>query len=492
MAQRKKTLLIIGLFVVSMAIVLAVLMLTLPKPETEEDTATTSDGLQLLGYTRDDVMSVTVTNENGSFTVKNGVSGFSIEDNAEFRQNSTTLGAMARCVAELNAKELVEENAKDLDKYGLSDENPKARADVVLKDGTEYSVYFGIDAPDGSTRYLRKADSRDVYTAPLSSTGYFYNRSADFISLVVTEELSNNNTAPTIDWMTVTRKDLDYDVRFEDDTKNYATDEVSMASAQVMIEPVYAYLDITNSNAIIYGIWGLTAVDVACVHPSEDDLKEYGLDDPFCTVNIDAELQNYHLDIGNVCEFELDETGAETSVPASYYCYYRGIDLVYVFETSEIPWVSFMPIDILSSMMTSNYIYTLDHIDIEYYGEPAESHHFDVGGDSETAEVWGSVDGEEFEGDNFKELYKFILKCPIDDLCFTEPEEGSLIAVMDIRRTDGAGDTVEFYDGGANRVIIKLNGVTSFSQPRNYLTVLLKNIALFKEGATGDELQQVW
>ena len=165
----------------------------------------------------------------------------------------------------------------------------------------------------------------------------------DFLSLIVTEEITNNNTAPTIDWMTVTRKDLDYDIKFEDDSKNYASDEVSMASSQVMIEPVYAYLDITNSNAIMYGMWGLTAADVAAVHPTEEDFKQYGLDDPFCTVDIDAELQNYHLDIGNVAAYKHDETGSETSDPAQFYCYYRGIDLIYVFDASEVPWTSFMP-----------------------------------------------------------------------------------------------------------------------------------------------------
>lgn len=492
MAQRKKTLLIIGLFIISMAIVLAVLVLTLPKDEEEEDTDSAQSGLSLLSYSRDDVMEMDIKNELGTFTVRNGVQGFGIDGYSEFRQNSTIMGAMARCAAELTAQELAEENAQDLDKYGLSADNPKARADVKLKDGTEYTLYFGIDAPDQRTRYVRLSDSNDVYTVLMNSSGYFYNDPTDFLSLIVTDELSNNNTAPTIDWMTVTRKDLDYDIRFEDDTKNYAVDEVSMASSQVMIEPVYAYLDITNSNSIIYGIWGLTAIDIACVNPTEEDFEKYGLDDPFCTVNIDAELQNYHLDIGNVAEYEIDETGAETSVPASYYCYYKGIDIIYVFEASEVPWASFMPIDILSSMMTSNYIYKLDHIDIDYYGEDPKSYHFEVSGDEETAEVWGSLNGEEFIGDNFKEIYKFILKCPIDDIYFEDPDESSLLARMDIRRGDGSGDLVEFYDIGANRVAIKLNGVTSFSQPRNYLTVLLKNLELFKNGATGEELQQVW
>lgn len=490
MQKKTRTLLIIGLFILSMVIVLLLLILTQPKEESEE--STDDNPMQILSYHRDDVLTLTVSNETGKFTVRNGAQGFVIDDLSEFRQNSTVMGAMARCASELTVQALAEENAQNLEKYGLSEDSYVSRADVTLKDGTSYSLFFGINAPDGNTRYVRLADSSDVYTVLLNSSGYFMYDRTDFLSLVVTEELSNNNTAPTIDWMTITRKDLDYDIRFEDDTKNYSSDEVSMASSQVMIEPVYAYLDITNSNAIIYGMWGLTAADIACVHPTDADLEEYGLSDPFCTVNIDAELQNYHLDIGNVASYELDPGGNETTNPAQYYCYYHGIDIIYVFDVSEIPWVNFMPIDILSTMMTSNYIYKLDTIDIEYYGDDAISYHFDIDGSEEDAVVTGSLDGEEFDGEEFKILYQFILKCPIDDLCFDEPDDDSLIAKMDIRRKDGFGDVVEFYDMGSNRVAVKLNGTTSFSQPIGYLQVLRQNIEAFKNGAKGDELQTVW
>lgn len=491
MSKRLKNLLVIGIFIISMAIVLLLLVLTQPKDGADDDVST-SKTITVLNYQRDDIATMTVKNQNGEFTVKNAVAGFTIEDYAGFRQNSTTMAAMGRCATTLTAQALVEENAQNLEKYGLSADSPKAQCDVVLKDGTAYTLYFGINTPENNTRYVRVADSNDVYTVLLNSSGYFFFDSTDFISLVVTEELTNNNTAPTIDWMTVTRKDLDYDIRFEDDTKNYAIDEVSMASAQVMIEPVYAYLDITNSNAILYGIWGLTATDVACVRPTAEDLAKYGLDDPFCTVDIDAELQNYHLDIGNVASYQLDENGEPTSVPAEFYCRYDGIDAVFVFASSEVPWATFMPIDILSSMMTSNYIYKLDHIDINIYdGTPAD-YHFDIGGNEQEATVWGSLNGEEFIGEEFKILYQFILKCPIDDLCFEDPDEDALIARMDIRRFDGTGDLVEFYDAGANRVTVKLNGHTSFSQPRSYLSVLQQNIEAFMNGATGNELQQIW
>ena len=86
-----------------------------------------------------------------------------------------------------------------------------------------------------------------------------------------------------------------------------------------------------------------------------------------------------------------------------------------------------------------------------------------------------------------------MLKCPIYSLCLEDPaEDAKLLARIDYRRVDGGGDVLEFYDDTTNRVIIKLNGTTSFSQPKSYLDVLHQNIKIFANGGTGDDLQKVW
>lgn len=490
MSKRVKNLVVIGVFILSMALVMLILVLTAPKDKVDDaDEVKTDTTISVLNLNRDDVSEMTVKNENGEFTVRNTSFGFTIDEFSGLSQNSTTMAAAARCATELNATELVEENAQDLAKYGLADGGLKASCDVTMKDGTKYTVCYGIETPDGKTRYFRLGDSSSVYTIALSRSGYFFNKDTDFISLVITAELSNNNTAPVLDYMTITRKDLDYDIKFEDDTKNYASDEISMASAQVMISPVYAYLDITHSNDIMYGLWGLNALAAVKVHPTEADFAEYGLDDPFCTIDLDAELQRYYLRIGNVASYSADEAGGDTTVPQSYYCYYEGIDVIYEISASELPWTTFMPVDILSSMMTANYIYSLDYINVDVEGQ---KYRFDMVGDIPGLTLEGTVDGEPFDLDDFKIMYQYMLRCPIDDIYFDEAPAEAYIGTMEFHRAEGGGDLLEFYDIGANRVGVKLNGKMSFSQPRGYLTVLQKNIETFKAGKIKEELIEVW
>ena len=81
-----------------------------------------------------------------------------------------------------------------------------------------------------------------MYVVLTNSAGYFYSPKESYISLIVQQGIASESVAPTIDHMIITRKDLDYDIEFIDDSKKYSADEVSMASSQVMISPVYAYL----------------------------------------------------------------------------------------------------------------------------------------------------------------------------------------------------------------------------------------------------------
>lgn len=492
MKPRAKSLLVIGIFVASMALVFLILVLTQPKKDTEENKTIVKETIPLTNYERDNIASMRIKNSSGEYTIVQTALGFSVEELKDLKQNTTTMSAVGNCAAKITAQALAEAGAEDLEKYGLSAEYPEAECEVTLKDGSSYTVLFGVTAPDGNSVYCRLSDSNDVYVVLSNSSRYFYNSKESYISLIIKEQLTNEN-APTIDLLTVERRDLDYDIVFEDDTKNYSADEVSMASSQVMISPVYAYLDITNSNDIIYGLWGLTAVEAVKPFPTEEDFEEYGLADPFCTVTVNAELQTYKLLIGDIASYVIGEDGNPTTEPAYYYGYYEGKDVIYRFAAGEVKWASFMPVDILSSMMTSNYIYALDYLDVQLHNPEDINYKFDIDGNVDEGTLNVSLNDKYANADDFKILYQFVLKCPIDALCLEEPkEDAKLLAFIEFARTEGGGDTLEFYDDGANRVIIKLNGVTSFSQPKSYLDTLASNLKLFAEGAPVEDLQMIW
>ena len=490
MNTKVRNLLFIGVFVLCMALVLLLLVVTQPKAPEEEVAVDTT--ITLHSGTKDDVKSLVIKNEHSEFKIEQNVKGFYIAEFEGLKQNTTTMGAAGNCATSIKASALVEENATDFAKYGLSDENPKASVFVTLKNGEEYTVYFGNDIPNSSSVYCRMADSQSVYAISKNSTGYFYYAKERFISVAIKGEIANANVAPVIDRLTINRKDLDYEIVFVDDSKKHSASEISVISAQVMIEPVYAGLDVTTAEPVIFGFWGLSAKEAVVAFPTEADFEKYGLLDPFCEVNLQAELQEYNLKIGNVAYYEESATG-DTSVPAAYYGYFSDVDAIFIFSTSDIPWVDMKPMDVISPMMTANYIITVDYIKLEFDNAEKTSYNFDITGDTEKAEMTVDLAGTSIDEEHFKIFYQYLLKCPIEDLCFTEPaEDAKMLCKVEIMNNNGTSDTLEFFEAGNNEVIIKLNGHTSFRQHKSYLDTLEKNTELIANGATGDDLQMVW
>ena len=76
-------------------------------------------------------------------------------------------------------------------------------------------------------------------------------------------------------------------------------------SNQVMTEPVFSYLNITNSTDTTHGMWGLTAASCEVLEPTDEDYKTYGLDDPYCEVMLKGEEYDYDLKkLGRQVSFE--------------------------------------------------------------------------------------------------------------------------------------------------------------------------------------------
>jgi hypothetical protein len=183
----------------------------------------------------------------------------------------------------------------------------------------------------------------------------------DYVNLTMIEK-PTEETWPDYGTLTVTRKDLDYDMKFENDTNEHG----GGISSQIMTEPVFSYLNITNSTDTTHGMWGLTASECVMIEPTEEDLKTYGLDDPYCQVKLTGDGYDYDLKIGTAVH-EKDSDGNDTDLISYYYCYLegnKGRNCIYSVAASSLPWASIVAEDVISSMMTTNYIYDLDSVDL--------------------------------------------------------------------------------------------------------------------------------
>ncbi|MBR1750169.1 MAG: DUF4340 domain-containing protein [Ruminococcus sp.] len=435
---------------------------------------------QLVDRSADDVISVKVENKYDTFEMVRSSTGkttWVIDALDGVAASLSDENALADCAATLKSFDTVEENAQDMSKYGFDD--PTAKFTVTFSDGEERTFIVG-DLLPGSERYyyLVEEGSSTVYEVLTTYVQDMCKRKEDYAVKVLIAQ-PGADSYPEYGTLTVERKDLDYKVVIKDDEKEEGEGAVS---AQVVVEPVYGYLNITNSTGYTHGMWGLTATTAEVLKPDDKQLEEYGLKDPYATVTLKGDGYDYTLKIGNGIN-AVDENGNEQTAIESYYCTLDGVegaDCIFVINSASLPWARQTPEDILSSLMTFNYVKDVGEIVIT---KGSDTDDITVTYDAEKEDVGAAeLNGKELDVSSFKTFYEYLLTCPTSEMYFTDPDEDSSIMKIEIKRRDGGGDTIELFKDTGRRHIVKLNGVTSYRIESKWLDQFEKNISALEKG----------
>lgn len=440
------------------------------------------ESVKLVEAQASDIVKITAVNEFGGFTYigesESGKDSASIEELKGLELTSSKLSDIAEDAANLTAYKLVESQAEDLSKYGL--ETPSAEFTITFRDGSERTFYLGDIAPQNRYRYICEKDSSDVYMIIKTTISYYVERKEEFINRTLLATPSDDSNF-VFGKLTLSRKDLDYDMSFEEDDGTNEKSSSNMASAQVMTEPIFSYLNGTTSSDVIYSLFGLTAMEATVIFPTEEDIAEYELDDPVATVTFVGEGYDYKLDIGKAFHEENDDGELQTEASA-YYCYFSGVegkDCIWKIDATALPWVDLVPGDIISTLMTWNNIVDVSEINIS--GEENAKITLTTEGEGDEKDITSAqLDGEDTDVYNIKSLYQYILTCPTSEIYFTDPETEPYLTI-EIKTADG-GDKIELFKDTDRRSIVKLNGETKYKIQSKWVDRLIKNIGLVRNG----------
>lgn len=437
------------------------------------------------------VKAVKVRNENDSFTVsqiKNKTNEWEIKALDGIEQSSIAYSGMTSVIASLSATDIAEENAEDLLKYGLK--KAKAEFTVTFSDdnNTKRTYLIGDIAPNEDDYYVCEKGKNTVYTVASGVLSYFFYTKEDFIALTMLEKPLSDSDYPDFIRETITSKSLDYDMVIE----NPKVHRANMLSAQVMTEPVYAYLDATNSAEITHGMWGLSANSAVLAKPDEKDFKTYGLLNPTTKVKLETSAGTYTLYIGDPV-YAKDSKGKDTTTVEFYYTYLDGVsgkDVIFKVLADSLPWAGAEPSDFISSLMTYNAATDLKSVSVD---DGKEKNVFKLkaeidpdaqvieGEDPEMMLTSVKLNGKELNLDVWKSWYQVLLQCPTSEVYFKDPETKCYLTVS-INRNDGGGDVLQFYKDTARRTIVKLNGKTSYRIKTSYVNKLVSDMQRAIEG----------
>ena len=440
------------------------------------------DPVPVITTEEDSILSVVVENETGGYTLERPASGkteLNIKELTGLNQSMVMKQGLIKDLASLQAYKLVEENASDLGKYGL--EKPNTVFKVNFKDGTSRTFRIGDRAAQNRYRYVAEEGRSEVYMILQSTLSDMIGRKEDFVVTSLIPASTATEETP-YGRLTVKRKDLDYDMVFED----LKDDSQALISSQVMVEPIFAHLNIQLSSKVTHGLWGLAAAKCEKIFPGEEDMKTYGLDDPFAEVYYKNDTEEYKLKIGREIH-STDSNGEELDEIAAYYCYVEGvsgIDCVWQIDAANLPWATYTAGDVIS-LMTTNKIFDLSEVKVTCRGEVSD-YTLD-GSEAETKVYWVKKNGQDVDVSKFQDLYKYILYFPTKDIYFDEIK-GEPFLTIEINRKDGEGDKIEFFEDTTRRVLVKLNGKPSYRLESRWTDVFIENMGRLDRG---EELKEI-
>ncbi len=399
---------------------------------------------------------------------------YSIEGFEEIPLNANLLSTIVKNASSLSANQLVEADAADLAKYGLAD--PGAEVTMHYADGSSFRFAVGTNAPMDSTMTYCEVDG-DVYLVKSTLMDNYKCAPTFFVSNKVLEEPAEEDY-PIVNSVRVQRTDLEYDIYLE-----YADDgEASggTAAAHVMREPIFAYLNPEKSVDVTNSMFGLTAQEIAAVHPTDAELQEAGILDPLCTVIMDC-------DDGNTYTLYLGTSYTAKSGSTCYYAYRDGVDVLYGISEDSAVWAVMQPGDVTSANIFGTMVWDIATLEVTADGQTLLFE-----GEGEDADTYVvTKNGEACDTERFRLLYRFILSIYGEELCLDEeiPARDPDASVHVVTQDGDEDYTVDFYALDNLNMMVAVDGQPSYKIRSSCLDAIRHNIEIFD---TEEEFTLTW
>ncbi len=405
-------------------------------------------------------------------------SGYTIEGYEDIPLDKGYISTLVNNACELSADQLVEENPADLSKYGL--EKPVSEVVMCYQDGTEFQFSVGDASPMDSTQTYCMTEGK-VYLVKTSLMHSYQQNVKYFFSKTILEKPADD-AYPIVESLRIERENLDYDLYME-----YAHDVVEddsvggVAATHIMREPVTAYLNVEKSVDVTTGMFGLTAEEIVKIHPSESELKNAGMDTPFCTVTMSC-------DDGNTYILKFGKSYTTESGNTAYYTYLEGTDILYGVLDSRAVWTTVQAGDITAANVFATYVWDIATLDIT--AGTNELHFVGEGEDKKTYTV--TKNGESCETERFQQFYKFLLNVYGEEL-YLDAELPASAPDVEVRLTsqDSREDyTIAFYKTEGLNAMLAVNGTPTYKIRASCIDTLLHNIEIFDD--TSQDFAMTW
>lgn len=441
------------------------------KDENIEESTTSAATIELAAFDASSIVKIEMKSSERTLLLEKEEDIWIMNNNKDVEASQTLIGTVADTLSDIQATQLVEENAQDLSVYGL--DNPY-KTTITLSDGTTHTFLLGDEVPTGYSYYFALDGSNDVYIVKYSYKNSF---KYTFEELVSKETFGNLDTS-ALNYMYINQEGRPViELSKPGDTALDAYEMWHSLSLWKMTSPYEMPRGIATNDAWETLTSGLTVIASSVrnyITTNAPDLSVYGLDNPWLEVKFgDSNGGEIHLYFGGTCEAD-----------SGIYFMQEGSKSIYTMAPSAVePFTDVNAFDIADKMAMIISVADITQVTVTKAGEAIV---FDVVSEDVdgTINVACTVDGKSYPEADFKKLYQNLIGLSLDSEYKGEKVTGTPDITVKITMKDGRELESKYYlyEQNKNYYIFDKNGTQEFLIGKRNFDNLFERIDEFFNG----------
>ncbi len=437
------------------------------KPEIElleGEVLGTSDRILLFDQLeRDEIKEIKVHNEYGEF-------GFYYDEDAETfyvtgypsaPYDKEKIASLIVSTGYTLSIKRVTTECENWEEYGLADSDNPAWYTIIGRKGENHTVYIGDAIPTGAGYYVRYKDRNAVYILDSTLGDTVLQPLENMITPALVLPM-NANDYFTLENFTIMKDDeVSVMITFLDEEEKV---EAGSLSAYRMLAPANYTVNESNYSQALQALASLTGTSTLIYDPTEEELKQYGLDKP------EYVLYYTYQGIEQYIMFSKSESG-------NYYAYTLLFDLITELPTEMMQWLDW---DLIQWVDISVFMMDINDVKSIKVDSETATRIFDLEGEGQELTVTERETGFKPEVQNFRQFYKTLLTIYMQGYVeLTEEEikalddEKDLYMTLTIETRAGKTKVYKFYPYSTRRAYYTVDGKGEFYVLRDMVTKVI-------------------
>lgn len=422
-------------------IAMLVILVNLPSNHISEQYALNAE-LTINNNSSLDIKSINIKNSNDTYTVNVDNDICSIDDLKNLPTSTEYFSALLSDCSNIIASQVIDEDCSDISIFGLT--NPRATVNINYNDESSIKLNVGADAPQSAGVYVNVDDSSKIYLFSSDSVDTFLYSKNDFIDKTITSQPKTE----ILQKATLEGSSRPEPIVFELENND------SSYNTYKLISPALKATDANQVSAIIEQTQYLIAEDVIAINPTNEQLDEYGLLQPYSKITT---------------QYSNNSITLITSAPQNdkVYIMNTNVPIIYKISSKDKTFITAQYYDLVSKTILSPTLSTVKNLTVTFDNS---YYNFDIALDN-SQNLTVKCNDNNIDADIFKVYYQNIIGMKNQGFT-TEPlVDTNHILTCTFKYVDNnkADDIISFYKSEDENIsLISLNGICDSFEYKTY------------------------